>query len=308
MIKESFWYPSKDGTCLFTRVWKPNLYPKAIIQIAHGMMEHGERYDEFASHLALKGFIVYINDHRGHGKTGERQGQLGFFADSDGFMKTVDDLTQLSKRIKIAFPELPLYLIGHSMGSFLIRIYLQTNSHLANAAILSGTGYFPFVKTLAGKWFASFLPSRKESPLMNKLVFGTYNKKIPHSPTGFEWLSRNESTIKNYMKDPYTGFTPTGRFFYDLMNGLIAMQKTKRNRQIRPDFPILILSGDRDPVGNYTRGVWKTATTYKKVGLENVTTMFFANGRHELLHEDNRQEVFDLLTKWLEAIKENEEA
>lgn len=300
-LKNTFWYTSPDNVDIFVQKWEPKKQAKAVIQIAHGMMEHIERYENFASYLTSQGFIVYGNDHRGHGRTGERQGKLGYFADSNGFFRTADDLVQLSKQIKASHPTLPLFLIGHSMGSFLIRIFIQKNSSLVDGAILSGTGHFPRLKTIAGKQLASFFSPKKEAPWMNKLVFGTYNKKIADASTGFEWLSSDHVTVQKYVKDPFTGFIPTGRFFFDLMEGLLTMQKTSNNKHIRHNFPLLILSGDCDPVGNYEKGIWKTARLFEKAGLESITTMVFTNGRHELLNEANKEEVYTAINSWLQA-------
>lgn len=299
MIEED-WLEVADNTEIYFKKWyNPNQQPKAIIQLAHGMVEHINRYDDFAKQLVDMGFYVYGNDHRGHGKTGERQGLLGFFADKDGFSKTSEDLLMMTRKIKATYPSVPIILFGHSMGSFLVRHYIQQHSHEIHGAILSGTGYFPSLQSRAGKFLASLQPAKEPSELMNWLAFGRYNKRIKDKRTKVDWLTRNETAVQDYERDPLAGFVPTARFFYDLMSGLIVIQDKQRNQSIRKDLPILLLSGDQDPVGQYGSGVWKTAQLYDQVGLNRVTTMLFEEGRHELLFELNKHEVYRAIEGWI---------
>lgn len=299
MIKEE-WLQLPDKTEIYLKKWyDPNQEPKAIIQLAHGMVEHINRYHDFAEQLVERGFYVYGNDHRGHGKTGERQGFLGYFADENGFFKVADDLAEITRTIQATYPSVPIILFGHSMGSFLVRSYIQQHSHAIHGAILSGTGYFPSIQSYAGKLLAKLQPAKEPSKVMYKLTFGRYNKRISDRQTEMDWLTRNETAIQDYERDPFTGFTPTARFFYDLLSGLLAIQRHDWNMSIRKDLPLLLVSGDQDPVGHYGSGVWKTAHLYDKAGLENVLTMLFEDGRHELLFELNKEEVYDAIEKWI---------
>lgn len=298
-MEKTFWITMEDDVAIYIKKWyTSSKEPKAIVQLAHGMVEHINRYNEFAQFLVEQGFFVYGNDHRGHGNTGERQGLLGYFSEEDGFAKTANDLHVITNRIKQHYPNTPIILFGHSMGSFLTRNYLQQYSMEVNGAILSGTGYFPSLTSQVGKMIAGWMPPKKESKLMNSIAFGNYNRKIDKS-TGFDWLTRDQSVVANYIEDPHSGFVPTARFFYDLMTGLIRMNNTKLNQNIRKDLPLFFISGDADPVGNYAKGVWKTAHQYEKLGLENITTMLFSDGRHELLNEVNKEEVYAAIVKWI---------
>ncbi|GAB3057387.1 lysophospholipase [Virgibacillus ainsalahensis] len=300
-MEKEFWIRTEDGTAVYVKKWyTPNLKPKAIIQLSHGMVEHINRYSEFAKHLVRQQIFVYGNDHRGHGKTGVRQGMLGYLAENDGFVKTAEDLHLITNEIKKDHSDVPIFLFGHSMGSFLARYYIQYHSESIHAVILSGTGYYPIITSLTGRQLAAMLPPKKESKLMNSLAFGSYNKKVMKKISTFDWLSSDESAVETYTKDPLTGFIPKGRFFYDLMSGLLAIQKKNYNKAIRNNLPMLIISGDRDPVGDYEKGVWKTACLYKKAGLEKITTMLFAEGRHELLNEKNKTEVYKAITDWMD--------
>src|SRR5699024_7997662 len=202
------------------------------------------------------GFHVYGSDHRGHGKTGDKQGLLGYFTDNDGFSKVVDDLYEITKRIKKQYPSVPIILFGHSMGSFLCRKYIQTYSNEIHSLILYGTGYFSKSQTVPAKMLASILPAKKESKLLNHLAFGNYNKRIANPYNQFAWLSRDKAEVEKYTVDRFCGFIPTAKFFYDLMDGLNQIHQRKNNLAIRKDLPIFIISGDADPVGDYGKGVF----------------------------------------------------
>ncbi|RDW16575.1 lysophospholipase [Oceanobacillus arenosus] len=299
----SFWIEMIDDTKVYVKKWGTDIeQPKAIIQLAHGMVEHINRYNDFANYLVSKECIVYGNDHRGHGKTGEKQGLLGYFSDQDGFLKSVDDMHAISLKIKHEYPGIPLILFGHSMGSFLVRNYIQLYSEQIDGVILSGTGYFPNLITTAGKSIASILPPRKPSQFMNKLAFGNYNKRIKQQQTEFDWLTRDHDVVRQFIQDPLSGYIPTARFFYDLMTGLHHMQNNSRNEAIRMDLRMLLISGDEDPVGNYGKGVWRTANIYEKVGLTNITTMLLPHARHEILNEINKDDAYLAIHHWIESI------
>lgn len=290
----------EDGVEVYLKKWYRPGKPKAIVQLSHGMAEHINRYEAFAEFLVERDIFVYGHDHRGHGNTGERQGMLGYFAKTDGFTKTVDDLHEISKIAKQEHPHMPLLLLGHSMGSFIARVYLQQYSEVIDGVILTGTGYFPTLTSKAGQRMAAMLPRKEASGIMNTIAFGNYNKRIKHKNTPFDWLSRDTAAVEKYMADPYAGFTPTASFFYDLMSGLILMNDHELNQSVRRNLPMLLISGEEDPVGNYGKGIWKTAEQYRKNGLRSIKVMLFTGGRHELLKEVNKQEVFFAIYNWLE--------
>ena len=236
---------------------------------------------------------------RDSGKTGEKQGQLGYLSDQNGFSKVAEDLYEITKLIKREFPDTPLFLVGHSMGSFLARHYVQNYSQAIDGLVLSGTGFFPTATSLSGKILASILPAKKKSNLMNTLAFGSYNRKIKNKQTGFDWLTRDEEAVRKYIDDPQTGYVPTARFFYDLMDGLGQIHHQAFNQKIRKDLPILFISGNADPVGNYAKGIWTIAKAYDQIGLNNIKVCLFEDGRHELLHELNKDEVYSTIYEWL---------
>lgn len=298
-MEQSFWLQTEDNSEVYVRYWDECENPKAIIQISHGMAEHIARYDDFASHLNQQGYIVYGDDHRGHGKTGDKQGLLGYFADEKGFDLLVEDMHLLTKHIQTKHPNLPIILFGHSMGSFIARNFLQKYSNEIAGVILSGTGYFPIMSSYLGRMIASFLPSRRQSKLMDALVFGNYNTKVKDKRTNFDWLTRDEQIVDAYINDPFAGYIPTGRFFFDLLSGILTMQHDKQNIAIRKDLPMLFLSGDQDPVGNYGKGVFRAAESYNQAGIDNIVVKTFTDARHELHNETNKEQIYGTIKKWI---------
>lgn len=306
MLEKDFWISMPDEVNVYVKKWyQADQQPKAIVQLSHGMVEHIQRYDDFAQFLVTNNIFVYGNDHRGHGKTGERQGQLGYFSDHDGFKKVAEDLHEITQIIKEKYPTVPLFLFGHSMGSFLARKYIQSYSHEIDGVILSGTGFFPSFTTKLGKSLARLLPAEKESHVMNHIAFGSYQTKIKNVQTDFDWLTRDRQAVQTYLDDPSTGYVPTARFFYDLMDGLGTIHRKKANETIRKDLPILFMSGEADPVGDYSKGIWKVANLYHQMGIKHIKVMLYIEGRHELLNELNKTEVYEQTFEWMNALLQN---
>nr|WP_026909026.1 alpha/beta hydrolase [Paucisalibacillus globulus] len=299
-MKSTFWLESVDDVEIYVEKWHdPGKKPRAIVQIAHGMVEHFQRYHGFADFLVTHDIFVYGNDHRGHGKTGQKQGLMGYLSEQNGFEKTRDDLFSITKIISEEYPDVPIFLLGHSMGSFLARNYIQEYSDVIQGVILSGTGFYPKLTTTLGKLLASKLNPKEKSPLMNKLAFGAFNRKVQDPKTPFDWISRDDQIVKDYMQDRYSGYIPTASFFFDLMTGISYIHNPKLNARIRKDLPILFISGEEDPVGNYGKGIWKTASLYERQGIQNIITVLFEGARHEVLNETNKSEVYDGMLQWI---------
>ncbi|WP_085991401.1 alpha/beta hydrolase [Oceanobacillus senegalensis] len=299
-MEEKLWIQTEDQTAIFVKKWyNRKVQPKAIIQLAHGMAEHVGRYEAFAEELLKNKIFVYGNDHRGHGQTGLKQGLLGYFADNHGFYKTMEDLNVINEKIKKEYPNIPIILLGHSMGSFLARLYVTRYSHSIDGLILSGTGYYSAIAIKSAKILSSMLPAKKQSKLMNHLTFGNYNKKVQHHETDFDWLSGDEQVVQQYIDDPLSGFVPTARFFVDLMTGIHEIQDPSNVQLIRKNLPVLIISGDEDPVGDFEKGVWKSAHLFDKAGIENITVSLFPGARHEVLNEVNKREIQSVIYKWI---------
>jgi len=302
MGSENFNFRASDGTDIFVYKWLPE-HPKAVVQIAHGMAEHAGRYDRFAQKLVSEGFAVYANDHRGHGKTAGSPDNLGYFADHNGWRRVVDDLRELTSELKGAHPGLPCFLFGHSMGSFLFRNYIFSDCSGISGVILSGTGNNPKLLISLGKlvaaWQVKSKGARGKTMLMHNMSFGSFNKAFRPNRTDFDWLSRDNEEVDKYINDPFCGGVFTAGFYRDLMAGLEEIGCMDNIDKIRKDLPILLFAGDMDPVGNKGKAVKQVHDMYQKAGINDLTCRLYDGGRHEMLNETNRQEVFDDVIKWM---------
>ncbi len=306
MIKETFTFKGSDGAAIFCRKWTPAKRKKirAIVQIAHGMAEHSARYERFAEALVNAGFAVYANDHRGHGMTAGSVDNLGYFADSGGWDKVVADMKMLTDIIKNNHPGISVFLFGHSMGSFLSRDYIFTYPSGINGVILSGTagdpGLLGYLGIIISKIEGRIKGREALSPLMDKLSFGSFNNAFKPNRTGFDWLSRDESEVDKYINDPYCGTIFSAGFYHDLVKGIKKINRASNIAKIPKMLPVYIFSGGDDPVGNFSKGVQKVCDAYKKAGIREVGIRIYKGGRHEMLNEINRDEVYKDIIEWLD--------
>ncbi|BBE31424.1 alpha/beta hydrolase [Tepiditoga spiralis] len=313
MLTTEFTFKGKDGKSINAVKWEPKLNnnPKIIIQISHGMAEHKDRYSDFAKILINQGMVVYANDHRGHGKTAKNEDELGYFDDNNGWDKVVEDMHELTLKIKNDYPETPIVLLGHSMGSFLTRTYIQKFGNEINGVILSGTTYSSNLKTTFGlivtKREIKKIGKKGKSYKLDKLSFGSFNKQFQPNKTEFDWLSRDEENVKKYIDDPHCGFVCTAGFFKDLLYGISIINNIEYVKNTPKELPIFIISGEKDPVGENTKGVLKVLNLFKKAGLKNVKHKFYKDARHEILNEINKNEVYSDIINWLnsEILKKN---
>lgn len=302
---QNFIFKSSDETEIFVYKWLPEAgNAKGIVQIAHGMAEHAERYDRFARHLTKNGYIVYANDHRGHGKTAGDIDKLGYLGDEDGFELLVEDLLTLSSIIKNDNPYLPLFLFGHSMGSFAAQRYIMLSGNDLDGVILSGSngkqGLMLKIGTMMAKREINKHGRKAQSPRLDKLIFAGYNKGFQPSRTGSDWLSRDEKEVDKYVNDPYCGTIFTAGFFYDFLEGLMGVEDRNNMTLIPKDLPIYIFSGDKDPVGKNGKGIVDLYNRYNDLGIKDVIYKLYSGGRHEMLNETNREEVMDDIVEWLD--------
>ncbi len=283
--------------------WLPpkNIKLRGVAQISHGMSEYAGRYERFARALTNAGFIVYANDHRGHGRTAKNYRDLGY-AGEDGFNWIIKNMHQLTLFIKNEYPELPIFLFGHSLGAFLVQYYLSCYNDEVSGIILSGVANNPGIILK----YAMLLAKKElhKDPLtrcyhLGKLTFGHYNKTIKASRTDFDWLSRDETEVNQYIDSSYCGFVPTAQFFYDFFNAVELYYNKEAFKKIPKTIPILFVSGANDPVGDFTKGVIKLIDLYKKIGLTRITCKFYPQARHEILNELNRNEVTNDILEWL---------
>lgn len=304
MIEETLKFKASDEQEIFAYNWRPENEVKGIVQIAHGMAEASYRYKKFAKELVDEDYIVYANDHRGHGNTAASIEEVGYIG-SDGFNRMVKDMKEFTDFIRDKEGEdLPLFLFGHSMGSFLSQRYISLYGNSIQGVILSGTSgnQGPIINIgirIAEKEVAKEGPKAK-SPRLNDLSFGNYNKKFEPTRTDFDWLSRDEKEVDKYIEDPYCGGIFTTSFYYDFFRGLKENFKRNNLEKIPKNLPIYIFAGDKDPVGNMGKGVLKLVRTYKKLGIKDLEYKLYKDGRHEMLNEINRDEVIENVIEWLD--------
>lgn len=258
-----------------------------VIQIAHGMAEHKERYVKFAERLCENGFAVYINDHLGHGKSMTSFEERGYFGEKDGWMNFVDDCHRLSEYAKEEFPGVPYIFFGHSMGSFISRAYTaKYASELAGAVFCGTSGPNPAsgVGASVASCIAKFKGSHHRSKFIDNLAFGTYNKRC-EGRTAFDWLTRDNDIVDKYIADDYCGFLFTAYGYRDMFNLLTYVSTKDWFAKYPKELPVLIISGAEDPVGNYSQGVKVVADKLKEAGKDNVTMHIYDGARHEILNE-----------------------
>lgn len=307
MVKESFFLTASDGVGIAVHRWVPDGKPVALLQISHGMAEFAMRYDHLAEAAVKTGMAVFAADHRGHGETAKNLDRLGYLADKNGFVRVLEDQRELSLSIQDQYPGVPLFLFGHSFGSFIAQLYIERYGALLSGCILSGTRG-PDPLTVAGGGLMAglvclFRGKKRPSVFLTGLSFGSYNARIPGAKSPNSWLSRDEVEVDRYDTSPWSGFTCTAGFYRDLMHGLSLIHRKRAIRSIPPDLPILIMSGSDDPVGAYGKTVSKLAEIYRNAGLRHVSLKLYEGGRHEMLNETNRAEVISDILAWITAAR-----
>ena len=302
-VQESF-VTALDGSEIYLRKWLPEADPRGIIQIAHGMTEHAGVYTDFIAALLEAGYGVYAHDHKGHGKTVKREEDYGHFEPNVGWNEAVSDVIFVSETIRKE-QTCPLFLLGHSMGSFLSRRAVQLKGELYDGFLISGTGGNPGILGSIGHKVATIemklRGAKTKSPMLNFLSFGNFNSHFKPNRTKFDWLSSDNNQVDKYIADPLCGFICTTSFYRELFSGVLEVNKLEEFKKTPKNLPIHIFSGDRDPVGDMGKGVKEVYENYKKCDVRDVTLRLYENGRHEMFHEVNRDEVFQDLISWLDG-------
>ena len=278
--------------------------PRGIIVISHGMAEHASRYARFAASAVEEGYVVLAGDHRGHGATAA-PGGFGFVAEQDGWDTVVADMSTVMDAARRAWPDVPVFLMGHSWGSFLARdLAARRGGDLAGLILLgtgSGVGALtrPATAICAGE--SRLRGPRHPSRLLNALAFGPYQRHFAPNRTEADWISRDAKEVDRYVADPWCGFVCTSSFFRDLVAGQGAVNTASHAAAVPADLPMLLASGDRDPVGAMGRGVQRAATLYRRAGVREVSVLLYPGGRHELLNETNRDQVTGDILTWIDG-------
>ncbi len=283
--------------------WAPQAQPKAIVQIIHGIAEHAGRYEDLAAYLNSQDILVVAEDHMGHGLS-MKTGTQGYF--DGGWFTAAADCHKLTELTMEEYPDVPYILYGHSMGSFLARTLLTEypDSGIAGA-IICGTGWMSGAVLKAGLAACGLLCKKDEkepSQLLNKLVFGGYNKRVEHQRTSSDWLSRDDGSVDAYIADPLCGFIASAGLMRDMLTGITHIQKPENLAKMQKQLPVFFIAGGDDPVGDYGKGVRQAAQEFEKAGMEKVAIRIYPLCRHEIHNEINRQEVYEDVSQWIESV------
>lgn len=293
---------SNGETNITYYIYKPLHEPKAILQISHGMCEYLERYEDFIDFLTGNDILVCGNDHLGHKNSVISKDHLGYFAPKDGWKYLVKDLAKITYIMKDSYPNVPYFLLGHSMGSFIARLYISQFSSFVDGAIICGTaGSNPMID-IATFLTASVRKAKGDfyrSPFINKLMFGAYNKKYKPVRTSSDWLSKDEAIVDKYRNDEYCTFNFTASAYCDLVKLLRLISSNAWYNSIPKNLPIFLISGDMDPVGNYGKGILEVERRLKERNLTDLTMKLYKDDRHEILNELDRQTVYEDVLNWI---------
>jgi len=300
-----FTYPSVNpGSTIHAFRLEPEGEVRGVVQIAHGMAERISRYYDFAQFLAAHGYVVTGNDHLGHGKSKASNEDYGFFGPFQNKNLLVEDMHQLTVITREQFGGLPYFVMGHSMGSFLLREYLTMYGGELTGAIIMGTGN-PSGGLLGlglglSRLIGTIKGDRYRSPMIANMVDGTYNRRIEDAKTPFDWLSTVPSVVEAYNKDESTGFRFTMNGFEHMFSNIIYVVSDKAFSRTPKEVPLLLISGEQDPVGGYGEQVQAVLDKYQAAGVEDVSMILYPNDRHEVLNEADRLAVYDDILAWLD--------
>ena len=301
-----FTFLSTDGkTQLHGMRWEPEGGSvRAVLQICHGVAEHIARYDAFARYLNGLGIAVVGHDHLGHGLSLPEGGTPVYFGAGNTWNTVVDDIYVLHQRIRLWYPDVPLCIMGHSMGSFLTRTYLIRYPGTVKAAVIMGTGWQPKAVIAGGmavaKAVGAVVGENGTSDLVTNLAFGAYNKLFAPNRTSCDWLSADEGNVDTYMADPLCGADATVGLFRQMLSGIRFNQKLSNLRQMDPRIPVLFVAGEKDPVGDCGNGVRRTYQEFRRAGVQDCTLKLYPGLRHEILNEKaQQQQIFEDIGQWL---------
>lgn len=304
-VKREFTFDSGDGrTKIHAVEWKPEKGEICgVLQIFHGMVEFIERYEETAEYLTERGFVVVGNDHLGHGKSIVSKEEYGFFCENNGNAVVLGDLRRLHEKTRKKWPKVPYYILGHSMGSFLLRQYLCMYGDELDGAVIMGTGTQPASALKAGQRLCSLLARMRgwhyRSPLVDRMAFGGYNKHFHPARTDKDWLTKDGNRVDAYLADERCTFRFTVNGYYNLFVSIEEASKQENLERMPKDLPVLFMSGAEDPVGGFGKGVEQVRRQFEAAGMTDVTWILYENDRHEILNETDRSTVLRDLYAWL---------
>lgn len=308
--KEEFTFDSRDGkTKLHAVRWVPEGKVICILQIVHGMAEYIERYEDMAQFFGERGILVTGDDHLGHGKSVSGNGVYGYFCEQDPATVVVRDVHRLKKMTQEDYPGIPYVILGHSMGSFILRNYLFRYGTGIEGAVICGTGSRSDFQNLACRVIAAvagvLFGEKHAAKVIDRLAFGSYNKGIENPKTPSDWLCTDERVVEAYERDEMCGFVFKVNGFKTLFQLLSRLNKKENLDKMPKNLPVHFISGDMDPVGDYGKGVRKAYEDFQKAGMERVSMKLYPGDRHEVLNEKNKIQVYEELYPWImERVKE----
>ena len=298
----TFDFTDPDGYAVFVYTWEPTGPAWAVVQVAHGAAEHALRYQRVAEYLNDHGYAVYAPDHPGHGRTAgviEAAGKAG----DDGWNAIVRDFAQLTDIIRTERPGLPVFVLGHSMGSIVAQQYIEQCGPGLVGVILSGSwGTLGDTTGMMAAVDQAIATQGPDAPSMESVgMFASFNQRFA-GETGFEWLSRDPAEVRKYVDDPWSGsFAFSNGMVRDFFVGMEETWRPENEARIPKALPVLILSGDQDPAGGYSAGTQVLIDRYRALGLPDLTSRFYPGARHEILNGTNRLEVQADILGWLDA-------
>lgn len=303
--QQNFTFPSADGVhAVHAVLWPADGEARAVVQIVHGISEYVERYAPFAAFLNAHGYAVMGHDHLGHGRTAGKE-EYGCFPERNGWYTVSRDVRRMRELAGERYPGVPLFLLGHSMGSFQARTYLIDYPGTVNGCILSGTGQEAAALVAFGRLLSGAL-CRIQGPghvsrLVTALSLGVYNGKFKPARTSADWISRDTGVVDAYVSDKLCRFVPTVGMFHAMMEGIAYIGNPRNVAKMDRSTPVTFFSGDADPVGGQGKGVRKVFRLFQAAGCGDVACKLYPGARHEILNETNRQEVWQDMLDWMEA-------
>ncbi|MCI2050175.1 MAG: alpha/beta hydrolase [Lachnospiraceae bacterium] len=306
MEKKEFTIESRDGlkTPVHCVEYIPDTAPVCVLIVVHGMAEYIGRYAPFMEYLCGQGFVVAGEDMLGHGQTAATPGDRGYFCETDPATVIVRDVHRLKKTVQAQYPGVPVFILGHSMGSFLVRNYICRYGTGVNGAIIMGTGMNPpstlkFAQGLASMQ-ARMFGGRHPAKMLDKIAFSSYNKRIPEAKTKFDWLSVDPDNVSRYIADPLCGFLFSVNGFQTMFELMARLYEPGYLGKMPKDLPVLFVSGAEDPVGDYGRSVEAVYRSFCDTQhMTDVSMKLFPGDRHEILNDLHRREVYEYLQQWV---------
>ncbi len=302
------WFKSDDGARLYVYRWAADGPARGAIHIVHGLAEHGGRYAWTARKLASDGYLVFAHDHRGHGRTAGSPENCGNLAERDGWNRAVKDIALLLEAERRENPGIPMFLLGHSMGSFMVQQMMYEHPELLDGCALSGSRGKPDLLVYLLRFLASLermrIGASGRSRFLHSLSLKAANRHFQPVRTRFDWLSRDPATVDAFIADPLCGWIGPSQLWLDLSYGIIRIARPENQRRIPPDLPVYIFAGTADPISDGCKGLRQLIEAYRRAGLTKVRFKFYPESRHETLNEINRDEVVAELLEWLHSCRD----